>query len=202
MSVRYLAVVTLLLLVSCTMLTQAGPVALLPTYGITRQGHDSEENIGEPTDREARENLLPDPILIKAFKFQPEMVESSSESSSSSALVTPSLPTEIDISLSKCTKVPRIKRISLPNCSDVSVDVGLCSGACNTRQKPQDSYDIVNGVVRFPVTRTCKCCQTKATEVRELQARCAYFDDAEASHLTTIRVEVVTKCHCRKCVAA
>ena len=206
MPVRCLAL-TFVLLVCGSMLSQSAPVALLATNGIVGQTRDLQEQYnGEPTDIEADRHLLPDPEVINAVSYRPQPTNTAESTSAASAAAASSLPA-VELSAEngansrpKCGRVPRVKRISLPGCADLYVDIGQCSGACNTRQQPQDRFEIVNGVFKFPVKRSCKCCQTKATEVQALETRCAYPNVAGSSYFRTVRVEVVTKCHCRKCV--
>eukprot|EP00117_Sycon_ciliatum_P034467 scpid105572/ scgid26298/ len=81
--------------------------------------------------------LLQDAVISPADTNRPESSSDASEPAeprshvSSLPEVEHSQPAENDAtSLRKCVRVPRTKRISLPSCADVFVDVGQCSGAC------------------------------------------------------------------------
>ena len=107
-------------------------------------------------------------------------------------------PTEY---LRKCFRSVRRRVLAFPGCKRTMVDVGGCEGGCESRLQPIGPNVTLASdgrlEFRFSESGRCRCCHAKRFRMRQVALSCRQ-DNVWTDR--TVRVTVVTGCHCRRCV--
>lgn len=100
-----------------------------------------------------------------------------------------------------CAKRSRTRVLSLPNCANLTVDVGGCSGSCFNKQIPDTVAVLKDGVYIFQMNDRCRCCSVRRYENRRIPLVCV-DEGTNIVYSKTVQVAIVKKCQCRTCMSA